>query len=64
MEGFGLRSIGEGPYLMLLDARVAGSPIITTDIGASCDGVDHDENGLLLPNDDGGAMNGALADVY
>ena len=49
---------------MLLDARVAGSPIMATDIGASCDGVDHDENGLLLPNDDGGAMNGALADVY
>lgn len=43
---------------MLLDASMAGSPAVATGVASGRDGLHHEEDGSLLPNDDGSTMNG------
>jgi glycosyltransferase involved in cell wall biosynthesis len=55
-----LPSYREGAPLSLLEAAAAGRPIVTTDVPGCREVVRHDENGLLVPVRNVGALANAL----
>ena len=50
----------EGMPLVLLEAMLAGVPVVATPVGGIPDTVRHDESGLLVPVDDVAALTTAL----
>jgi len=57
---FLLATFSEGCSNVILEAMAAGKPIITTDIAANRELIDHGEDGLLLPPGDSQAFAGAM----
>ena len=57
---FVLPSRFEGFPLVLLEAMLAGLPVVATDVGSVAEAVQDGETGLLVPPDDVQALNEAL----
>ena len=57
---FGLNTRYEGMSHVLLEARWAGVPIVTTDVGGNLEILESDENALLVPYGDHPAMTAAV----
>jgi len=53
-------SLTEGTPLIVLEAMVAGVPVVASDVGGIPDQVRHDREGLLVPPDDTIALGDAL----
>lgn len=60
MDIFVLASLSEGLSLTLIEACIAGRPIVATDVGGNAEVVAHGVNGLLVPPDDPGALAAAI----
>ncbi|NMH64853.1 glycosyltransferase family 4 protein [Shewanella salipaludis] len=50
----------EAQGLSFIEAMQAGTPVIATDVGGIGDTVKHEETGLLVPQDDPGAIAGSV----
>jgi len=63
MDIFVLPSQSEGVSLALLEAMAAGLPVIVSKVGGLPEVVRHEENGLLVPVGDAGALAQGLASL-
>jgi glycosyltransferase involved in cell wall biosynthesis len=63
MDAFALTSRSEGFPVSLLEAWLAGVPVVSSAVGGIPGVVTHGENGLLFPPEDEGALTAALASV-
>jgi glycosyltransferase involved in cell wall biosynthesis len=50
--------------MVLMEATAAGLPVVTTDVGALAEAVRDGESGLLIPPEDGRALQQALAKKF
>jgi glycosyltransferase involved in cell wall biosynthesis len=57
---FVLPSHAECLAVVLMEASAAGLPIITTDVGALSEAVDHGQSGLVIPGGNGAALRYSL----
>jgi len=60
---FVLPSLNEGMGRVLVEAMSAGLPIVASSVGGIPDLVKHEENGLLVPPADAGALERAISDL-
>ena len=63
LDVFVLASRWEGFPLTVLEAMAAGVPVVATDVDGTREAVRHDDNGLLVPPGDPGALARAVLDV-
>jgi glycosyltransferase involved in cell wall biosynthesis len=57
---FVLPTLADCLALVLMEATAAGLPVVTTNVGALGEAVQHGQSGLLLPADDSRALSDAL----
>lgn len=56
-------SLYEGMSVAMIEAMVAGLPIVATDVAGNCELVRHGENGILVPSADPEALAAGIARV-
>lgn len=60
---FAFPGIGESLGMVFLEAQACGCPVVALDIAGVPQVVKHDETGLLVPKDEGGAMAMAIGEL-
>lgn len=60
LDIFVLPSRSEGFPLAIVEAMLAGLPVVATDVGSVAEAVAHEETGLLVPADDVEALTAAI----
>lgn len=63
IDVFTLSSLSEAASITLLEAMAAGAPVVVTDVGGNPEIVRQEEDGLLTPRGDAGALAAALLQI-
>lgn len=64
LDIFAMPSRSEGHSISLLEAAAAGLPIVATAVGGNLEIIQHNQTGLLVPSEDGAALEAALNGLF